>query len=131
MWIASVSPTVLVQGTLYNTTWSYMLTLASLAASMTVNALMTGLIVFKIFKVFRKVKSITTSNEKSLSIAHASRKKLRSIIFIITASGMAVFAIQLAQVVISAATNNNATIVALQLINVIHGMLNVVISSVN
>ena len=98
---------------------------------MTVNALMTGLIVFRIFKVFCEVKSVTTSNEKSLDVIHAGERKLCSIIFIIIESGMALFAIQLAWLVVSATglemDGENAVY---QLIIGTHEMLNVFISLV-
>ena len=60
-----------------------------LTASMAVNALMTGLIVFKILKMFLKVK--TTSDE--LTLGSSGGTKLQYIIFIIIESGMALFAI--------------------------------------
>ena len=96
---------------------------------MTVNALVTGLIVFRIFKVFREVKHVTTSDEKSLGVTGGG--KLRSIIFIIIESGMALFAIQLARLVVAATgETTNAEADIYQLIVGIHEMLNVVISSV-
>jgi hypothetical protein len=120
MWIAAVCPYFVVQDTIDTTTWSYVLGLTGLAASMTVNALVTGLIVFRIFKVFREVKDVTGG------------RKLRSIIFIIIESGMALFAIQLARLVIAAtALLTNAEGDIYQLITGIHTMLNVVISSDN
>ena len=93
---------------------------------MTVNALVTGLIVFRIFKVFREVKDVITSDEKSLGVTGGS--KLRSIIFIITESGMTLFAIQLVRLAAGATglgTNGEENIY--QLIIGIHEMLNVVI----
>ena len=78
--------------------WGNTLVLTSLIASMTVNALVTGLIVFRIFKVFRGVKDITTSDEKSLGVTRG--RKLRSVIFVITESGMALLVIQVARVVL-------------------------------
>ena len=132
MLIAGICPTFILQGTVDTSTWSNILALASLAASMTVNALATGLIVFRIFKVFRAVKNITTSNEKSLCVTGGA--KLRSIIFIIIESGMALFAIQLGRFVISAIVmqlnTEGATYDAFQFIVGIHEMLNVVISLV-
>ena len=119
MWIASICPTFIVQGGIDTTTWSNMLALASLTASMTVNAMVTGLIVFRIFKVFREVKDITGG------------RKLRSIIFIIIESGMALFAIQLARLVIAATgLGTAAEYDVYQLVIGMHEMLNVVISSV-
>jgi hypothetical protein len=119
MWIVSGCPFFIVQGQVYTTTWSNVLAMTGLAASMTVNALITGLIVFRIFKVFHEVKDVT------------GRKKLYSIIFIIIESGMALFAIQLARLVIAATEERtNAECNIYLLIGCIHKMLNVVISSV-
>jgi hypothetical protein len=119
MWIVSGCPFFIVQGQVYTTTWSNVLVMTSLAASMTVNALVTGLIVFRIFKVFHEVKDVT------------GRKKLCSIIFIIIESGMTLFAIQLARLVIAATEERtNAECDIYLLIGCIHEMLNVVISSV-
>ena len=55
---------------------------------MTVNTLMTGLIVFRILKVFQEV--------KSASGAITGRSTLHHVIFILIESGMALFSIQLA-----------------------------------
>ena len=119
MWMAASCSQFILQGTLDDPTWGYVLVLASLAAFMTVNALVTGLIVFRIFEVFHEVKDVTGG------------RKLRSIIFIIIESGMALFAIQLARLVIAATGLGTGTEVAVyQLIVGIHEMLNVVISSV-
>ena len=108
------------------------LSLTGLIASMTVNALSTGLIVFKIFKVFRAVNDTdTTSDEKSFGLTGG--RTLRSIIFIIIESGMALFAIQFTRVVLAAivsfSTNANAD-AAYSFVTSIHEMLNVIISSV-
>jgi hypothetical protein len=119
MWITAICPAFIAQGQIVITTWSNILTLTSLAASMTVNALVTGLIVFKIFKVFHEVKDVTGG------------RKLRSIIFIIIESGMALFAIQLARVAIAATgPRTNVENDIYELIVAIHEMINVVISSV-
>ena len=129
MWITGVSAQFVVQGQIDTTPWSNMLALASFAASMTVNALVTGLIVLRIFQVFRNSRGLTTSEEKSLGVTGGG--KLPSIIFVIIESGMALFAIQVARLVIAATglgTNAEADIDAL--IVGVHEMLNVVISSV-
>jgi hypothetical protein len=129
MWIAAICAQVIVQGQILITTWGSILAVASFTASMTVNALMTGLIVFKIFKVFREVRDVTTSNEKSLGITGG--RKLHSIIFIIIESGMALFAIQLARLVFAATRlGTDAENDIYKLVTSIHEMLNVVISSV-
>src|SRR5882757_2535746 len=98
MWIAGAGSLFIGQGEIDVTEWGNILALTSLTASMTVNALVTGLIVFRIFKVFREVRSVTTSDETSLGVTGG--RKLRSVIFIIIESGMALFAIQLARLVI-------------------------------
>ena len=97
---------------------------------MIVNALMTGLIVFKILMVFLEVKA--TSVEQMLgSTESGGNTKLRHIIFIIIESGMALFAIQLVRVVITSLMKLQAgkmppsTSIALNVIIVIHEMLNV------
>jgi len=91
---------------------------------MTVNALVTGLIVFRIFKVFRGVKSVSTLDETSFGITGG--KKLQSIIFIIIESGMGLFAIQLARLVFSLPQlSTTGEIGAFELIASIHEMLNV------
>ena len=86
---------------------------------MTVNALVTGLIVFNLFKVF----------EKHLGIVGGSRTA--SIMFVIIESGMALFTIQWARLAISATyatSQTDAEYVVLELVVYIHEMLNVIMS---
>ena len=99
--------------------------LAGLASSMTVNILVTGLIVFKILKVSLEVKA--TSVEKTLGSTGGT--KLRNIIFIIIESGMALFAIQLVRLVLSSLRllGLSFTPIALNFVIAIHEMLNVII----
>ena len=94
--------------------------IAGLALSMTVNALVTGLIAFRIFKVFQEVK--TTADEIS---GVTGGSTLRRVIFIIIESGMALFSIQLARLVI---TIVGAGYAGIYLISGIHGILNVIIT---
>ena len=65
---------------------------------MAVNALVTGLIVFKILKVFLQVKAVTTSVERTLGTTRGT--KLRHVIFVIIESGVALLAVQLARLVL-------------------------------
>src|SRR5882757_7516147 len=124
MWIAGAGSLFIGQGEIDVTEWGNILDLTSVTASMTVNALVTALIVFRIFKVFREVKSVTTSDETSLGVTGG--RKLRSVIFIIIESGMALFAIQLARLVISILDFPTTTeIDPYELIASIHEMLNV------
>jgi hypothetical protein len=91
--------------------------------TMTVNPVVTGLIVFKIFKVFTKVKP--TPDEKTLgATCHGS--KLLLIMFVIIESGMILFAIQIIQVVLTIVPNDPAD-VGFHLAIGIHEMLNVII----
>ena len=118
------------QGQIYATDWAETLVLTSLTASMTVNALVTGLIVLRIFKVLRVAKGITTSCEISLGVTRGG--KFRSIIFVIIESGIALFAVQLARLVI-VARGPGSTVAdndAYTIIPTTHEMLNVIISSV-
>ena len=82
----------------YYGTWGSSVLLTSFAASMAVNTLVTGLIVFKILKVFLEVRA--TSVERTLGSLETGSLKLRHIIFIIIESGMALFAIQVVRVVL-------------------------------
>ena len=74
--------------------WGNIMFLISYVASMIVNTLVTGLIVFKILKVSLKVKP--TSVERTLGSTGGT--KFRHIIFVIIESGMALFATQLVRV---------------------------------
>ena len=78
--------------------WVNTMALTSFVLSMAVNTLMTGLIVFKILKVFLEVKATMTSVEQTLGSTGGT--KLRHVIFVIIESGMVLFAIQLFRVMI-------------------------------
>lgn len=119
IWLSANGAIFVLQGQLESANWGNTVIMTSLALSMSVNALVTGLIVFKIFKVFRKVEA--TSDEKFLGASGGS--KLRSIIFILIESGMALFSIQLARLVVTIVTTIAAEYAYL-LIAPIHSMLN-------
>ena len=76
--------------------WENILFTTGLAASMAVNTLMTGMIVFRILKVTRAIP--ITSIERTLGSTGGD--KFRHAMFIIIESGMALFAIQLVRVVL-------------------------------
>ena len=77
-------------------------TISSYALTMTVNALVTGLIVFKILKVFLKVRASSSSRSIKRTLqSTGSTTPLRYIVFVIIESGMALFASQLLRVVLS------------------------------
>jgi hypothetical protein len=103
-----------------------MLEITGVVISMTVNALVTSLIVFRILKVFWEVKA--ASNQVLLGATGGT--KLRSIIFIIIESGMALFSIQLARVVVSTVVEQPAAFDAFQFIATVNQMLNVIIELV-
>ena len=71
--------------------------MTGLAASMAVNTLVTGMIVFRILKVARATPS--TSIERTLGSTGGD--KFRHVMFIVIESGMALFAIQLVRVVLA------------------------------
>ena len=107
--------------------WAGDLILASLAITMIVNALATGLIVFRIFVVFRQIR--VTSDDQVFGATRGT--KLRSIIFVLIESGLLLFSIQLARLVVSilSGTSGNA-VDAFYPIVCIHQQLNVIRRSV-
>ena len=104
------------------TVWGRKVVFTSLIASMTVNALVTGLIVFRIFNVVREVKSVNTFEDKSLG-----GNKLPSVAFVIIESGMALFAVQLARVALAINLTTSSQFSAFQIIVAIHEIVNVII----
>jgi hypothetical protein len=102
---------------------------------MAVNTLVTGLIVFKILKVFLEYKP--TSVERTLGSTKGT--KLQHIIFIIIESGMVLFAIQLVRIVISslmvAAPEGSEhafiLVIGMEIVICMHQMLNVIMRSVH
>ena len=106
--------------------WPNALFIAGLAASMAVNTLVTGMIVFRFLKV-AGVKP--TSIEQTLGSAGGN--KFRHIMFIIIESGMALFAIQLVRVVLVfipvPVGQERSFIGAENIVIVINQMLNVII----
>ena len=130
IWIAGgTAPLSIVQGQVDVPDWSNTLVIAGLALSMTVNALVTGLIMFRIFKVFQEVKT-STADDQILGVTGGST--LRRVIFIIIESGMALFSIQLARLVMEVGIVNNTMDAAMvldayYLITGTHEMLNVII----
>ena len=135
-WLAAEGAKIIKQGNRVSP-WGNTLIFTALATSIVVNALATGLIVFKILKVFLEVKP--TSVEQTLGSTGGSTK-LRKIIFIIIESGVALFAIQLVRVVITSLlhwqlqavrTPPLRLVVALNIVISIHQILNVIIRSVH
>ena len=87
IWLAESFATPVVQGQPMEYIWGPPTIIASFTLSIAVNALVTGLIVFKILGVFLEVKAATTSVERTLGKAWAGTK-LRHVVFVIIESGM-------------------------------------------
>ena len=106
--------------------WGSTIVITGLTASMAVNALVTGLIVFKILKVFLKVNSTLVE----LTSDSPGGTKHRHVIFVIIESGMALFAIQLIRLLFSILTTDWALVASDYAIS-IHQTFNVIIRSVH
>ena len=102
-----------------------MLFLTSLIISLTVNAAVTGLIVLRIFQVYREARS--TFEDRALGTIAGVGVKLRSLIFIIIESGMLMFTVQLIRVMLDVF---QIDFNAVSLITTINQQLNVTIQSV-
>ena len=106
--------------------FSWPLTATALAATMALNTLVTGLIVFKILKVFLKVKRLLGSSA-------AGRHDYQHIAFIIIESGMALFATHLVRIVLTSMSLRpsvpNSFDIGFDFIIPVHQMINVIISS--
>ena len=94
-WLASTGSTTIVQDQYVSAAWEFPVVETGFAASMAVNTLVTGLIVFRILRV----KVHLTSVERTLGSTRGT--SLRDVVFIIIESGMTLFAIQLVRVVLS------------------------------
>ncbi|KAF8811378.1 hypothetical protein BYT27DRAFT_7070094, partial [Phlegmacium glaucopus] len=117
---ATSSSRSILSGQVVQSDWGHWMTLAGVAVSMTVNALVTFLIVFKIFKVYHEVKSAT--DDKILGGTGGS--KIRTVIFIVIESGMVLFSIQLARLVATIFLTTDAGLDSFYIIISIHQMLN-------
>ena len=104
------------------------MTLTSLVLSIFVNALVSGLIVFRILTVFKGVKR--TSVEQALG--SSGDTSLRHVIFVIIESGMTLLVIQLVRVIIGNVNeNSNNIIAAFYVVTGINEMFNVIIRSIH
>ena len=129
--LATLGAITFIQGNLDVVDWGVTVIITSFALSMAVNALVTGLIVFKILKGFLAAKALTTSVERTLGTSGGTQ--LRQVIFIIIESGMALLAIQLARVTLyflQSNSNSASTINAYIMFIGINEMFNVIIRSV-
>ena len=94
---------------------------------MAVNTLVTGLIVFKILKVFLEVNPILVE----LTLGSTGGSKLRHVIFVIIESGMTLFVIQLIRLVIAILPMERTSLAPVDYVIAINEMLNVIIRSVH
>jgi len=110
-----------VKGQVFGPDWEITLLKTAIILSMAVNVLVTGLIVFKILKVYLQVK--TTVDGKNSGVTHGST--FRRVIFMLVESGMALFFIQLARLVTSTGiAPTEAAAKASMVIDYIHPMIN-------
>ena len=128
IWIAAgAAPVYVVEGEISTPVWSGTLGITYIAMSMIVNALVTGLIVFRIFKVvFHGVKP--TLNERNLD--PICRSKLWPIMFVVIESGMVLFSVQLFRLVVACLwiwTNSGVASNTYSFVTGIQKMLNVII----
>lgn len=98
--MAVISTQSIIQGQFVTAPAGFRMTVASLATSMTVNALVMGLIVYRIFNVFRQVRACASAEDQQVLGTPAGGSRLRSIMFILIESGTALFSIQLIRLVV-------------------------------
>ncbi|KAF8811291.1 hypothetical protein BYT27DRAFT_7336320 [Phlegmacium glaucopus] len=118
MWLADIGSVHIVSDQILEPKWVVWLGVACFPMSMTVHALVTGLIVWKIFKVYREVKS-AESDDQTLGVS-----KIRTVIFVLIESGMMLFSIQLARLVVFILPATDTVNEAYDVIVGIHEMLN-------
>ena len=127
--MVSVGAITFVEDQIILATWGVTVSTASFVISIAVNALVTGLIVFKILKVFLQVRATSTSVERSLGSGSTGGTKFRHILFVIIESGMALFAIQLVRLVLYVVPSVDQKY--LDFVISINQMFNVIIRSVH
>ena len=117
--------------------WGNTVTLTSLVLSIFVNALVSGLIVFRILKVFLEVSRTQvdrTSVERTL--ASTGDTALRHVLFVIIESGVALLVVQLVRTIIGnvyvqpGTTEYSNITAAFYMVSGINEMFNVIIRSV-
>ena len=94
----------------------------SLVLPMITNAVVTGLIVFRIFKVYQHAKPILHNQGATF------RSKVRPIIFMLIESGMLLFSIQLVRLIVGVVTTTAANLVY-QPVSIMQQMFYVIIMS--
>ena len=105
--------------------WAAAALISSHVMSISVNAMATGLIAFRIYKVFKQVKANSVSN---LALNDAPGSALGNVLFMIIESGVILFSIQLIRLVMYSVQTLAST--GFHLIIPFHVILNVIIRSV-
>ena len=126
-WLACANASQIVPNGILQAPWGTWLGVAGIVMSMIVNAYATGLIAFKILKVYRDVKPTSGSH---------GGIKFRKVLSIVIESGIALFCIQLIRVVLIInfeMTGSDIPLNALEIVIPIHEILNVstIITSVS
>ena len=121
---------LVVEGHFLAPAWQNALGITGLAMSMVLNALVMGLMVFRISKVFQRLKP--TSDEQILGATGGST--LRPMIFVLIESGMALVSVQLVRLVVASLVasthcNSEGAVSADSVIVGFHEMLNVNMTS--
>jgi hypothetical protein len=131
-WLAGAGSLTIEQGEVVVTPWGGSATTTGFILSIVVNTLVTGLIVFKIRKMFLEYKaaSVTTSVERTLGTTGGTILQVQHVIFIIIESGMALLAVQLARFVLYILPSASSAAYYLIIASGISEMINVIISSV-
>lgn len=125
--MAGIAGNYIASDGVYSTDWSTNVVTTGVVMSMTLNALVTSLIAFRIFKT---VKSNTTfyENFRSMGVAGGRQREFRYIMFVIIESGMILFSIQFARVVSTALRTGRSSsdLIAFNFILSIHEIFNVI-----
>lgn len=136
LWLACANASTILPDQILQAQWGTWMGVAAIVLSMIVNALMTGLIVFRILKVkpFTRVKPELHPSGDPLqtlsSLGSYSGFKYWSVLSIIIESGMALFCVQLIRVVLQVIdilemTSSDVPLNALEIVIPIHEILNV------
>ena len=112
---------------------TFLVTITSFAVTMAVNGLVTGLIMFRILKVFLEVNAASTSVKRTLGSAGGT--KFRYIIFVIIESSMTLLVIQLVCMVLYTVVGQSQfvslAVLTLNYFTPVSKMFNVIIRSVH
>jgi hypothetical protein len=129
-WLAQFGSIAYIKGQIQIAPWEFSLTATAVALSMTVNVLVTGLIVFKIRKMFSAVAN-NEAHPMARTMSSTGDTKFRHIIFVIIESGMALLVIQVGRFVLTLMPRTVAVNHIINFVIVTQRMFNVIIRSVH